>query len=86
MKFWLNSNQKMSIRPYYSKNLKSKEVEYFMDLIEQYRAEKVGLITIVSLLKSWALHYELDYLLRQTYLQPFPAELNSILDSGKGRV
>lgn len=68
---------------YYSKELSSKEVEYFGELLESYKLNRVSLITLISVLKSWALHYELDYLLRQTYLQPFPAELNSLVDSGK---
>lgn len=68
---------------YYSKELSRKEVEYFGELLESYKLNRVSLITLISVLKSWALHYDLDYILRQTYLQPFPAELNSLIDSGK---
>jgi len=68
-----------------SKKLSDAEKKYFLDTVEEYRDERIPLSVPVHLIKSWALRFEENYLLGQTFLDPFPLDLTEITDSGKGR-
>ena len=70
---------------YISDGLNAEEKEFFLNSIEEYRDERIPLSVLVKLIKSWALRFENDYLLRQSFLNPYPTELVEITDSGKGR-
>jgi len=70
---------------YFSKTLSDKERKYFLELMDKYVDKKVPLSAVVSLLKSWAIRFNQEYLLNQTYFEPYPEELVAISDSGKGR-
>ena len=70
---------------YVSDSLTSQERAYFLDTVEQYRSEQVPLSVPSALLRSWALRFDVPYLLDQTFYEPYPATLVRVLDSGKGR-
>ncbi|MEX0998453.1 MAG: DUF523 and DUF1722 domain-containing protein [Thermodesulfobacteriota bacterium] len=70
---------------YFSKKLTSKEKFYFLTMLESYRNAKVPLSAILSVLESWIIKYDVEYLARQTFFAPYPTELVEITDSGKGR-
>lgn len=70
---------------YFSKKLTSKEKAYFLDLLENYRNGKIPLSAVLTVLESWIIKYEVEYLARQTFFAPYPTELVEISDSGKGR-
>nr|NIT13856.1 DUF1722 domain-containing protein [Candidatus Dadabacteria bacterium] len=40
---------------------------------------------ILTLLKSWVIKYDQEYLEDQTFFSPYPEELMNVTDSGKGR-
>ncbi|MBM7659612.1 uncharacterized protein YbgA (DUF1722 family)/uncharacterized protein YbbK (DUF523 family) [Bacillus mesophilus] len=73
------------IMGYFKKDLSQKEKEYFQEVLEKYRSKKLPLSSITSILKSWVVRFENNYLLSQTYFEPYPEELIEISDSGKGR-
>jgi uncharacterized protein YbgA (DUF1722 family) len=60
-----------------SDKLKEGEKHHFFHLIERYKATKIELNIITELLKNWAYRFENEYLLSQTYLQPYPEELEN---------
>jgi uncharacterized protein YbgA (DUF1722 family) len=68
-----------------SKDLSGEEKKFFLDLLEEYRDERVPLSVPVRLLESWAIRFHKDFLLEQSLLKPYPPELVEITDSGKGR-
>jgi len=68
-----------------SDNLTSGEKQFFLNSIEEYRDERIPLSVLVKLLHSWALRFNNEYLLNQSFLEPYPLELVEITDSGKGR-
>ena len=70
---------------YFSEKLTPDEKAYFLDTLEKYRAEKVPLSVPVSLLGAWIARFKEPYLARQTFFAPYPEELITISDSGKGR-
>jgi uncharacterized protein YbgA (DUF1722 family)/uncharacterized protein YbbK (DUF523 family) len=69
----------------FSDKLSVRERTLFINSIEEYRDERIPASALLALLKSWALRFEVDYLLDQTFLDPYPKELVEITDSGKGR-
>lgn len=70
---------------YFSKKLSSREKAYFLDLLENYRNHKIPLSAVTTVLQSWIIKYDEEYLARQTFFAPYPPELVEISDSGKGR-
>lgn len=58
---------------------------FFQNSVEEYRDERIPLSVLTHLLKGWAVKYGNEYLLEQTFMEPFPRELVGITDSGKGR-
>lgn len=73
------------IMGYFSKRVEARERDYFLDVLEEYRREGMPLSVPVGILKAWAIRFEEEYVLQQTFLAPFPAELVTVTDSGKGR-
>lgn len=69
----------------FSEVLTKEEKAFFLELIEEYRDERIPLSALLQVLRAWSIRYRNDYLLGQTFLQPYPAELVEITDSGKGR-
>ena len=80
-----NINVLMHGMGYFSKQLSSQEKAFFLDSLEDYRAGKVPLSVPVALLRSWIVRFNEDYLMQQTFFEPYPVELVEITDSGKGR-
>lgn len=68
-----------------SENLTAQEKEFFLNLMEEYRDERIPLSALVQLLKSYVVRFDNDYLKGQIFLDPYPNELMAITDSGKGR-
>jgi uncharacterized protein YbgA (DUF1722 family)/uncharacterized protein YbbK (DUF523 family) len=70
---------------YVSQSLCADERKYFLDLIEEYRDERIPLSVLVKILKGMAIRFNAAFILDQTMLEPYPLELVDITDSGKGR-
>jgi len=68
-----------------SENLTQEDKKLFMNSLEEYRDERIPLSALIYLIKSWATHFNNDYVLQQSLIRPFPVELVSVADSGKGR-
>lgn len=83
-KSW-NINMFMDVFGYFSKYLNSNEKAFFLDNIEKYRNNKITILDLLLLLKSWIFKYEQKYLMEQTFFSPYPEELMNICDSSKGR-
>lgn len=70
---------------YFSKYLSSSEKQFFLDSLEKYRNGKIPLSVPLFMLKSYVIGFEDEYLARQNFFEPYPADLVEISDSGKGR-
>ncbi|MFB3897356.1 MAG: YbgA family protein, partial [bacterium] len=75
----------MHLLGYFSKHLAAKEKSFFLDTLDKYRLEKVPLSVPLSILSSWTVRFEVQYLTNQTLFYPYPEALTQITDSGKGR-
>ena len=69
---------------YFSKYITTDEKEYILNLIEEYNQGEVPLSVPLSVLKYNAIRFNNNYLLNQTFLEPYPKKLVTITDSGKG--
>jgi uncharacterized protein YbgA (DUF1722 family)/uncharacterized protein YbbK (DUF523 family) len=68
-----------------TENLNKEERKFFLNMIEEYRDERIPLSVLTKLILSWAVRFNNEYLLEQTFLNPYPKDLIDITDSGKGR-
>jgi uncharacterized protein YbgA (DUF1722 family)/uncharacterized protein YbbK (DUF523 family) len=70
---------------HFSKQLTHEEKSFFLDNLDDYRTGKVPLSAILSVIGSWIIRFNNDYLKEQTFFEPYPKDLVEISDSGKGR-
>ncbi|MGM0496229.1 MAG: YbgA family protein [Bacillota bacterium] len=70
---------------YFKNNLSHTEKQFFLDIVEKYRNNKVPLSVPIHLLRSWIIEYDVDYLKDQSFINPFPEDLIDLTDSGKDR-
>ena len=80
-----NINVLMHALGYFSDELNAREKAYFLDSLEKYRSERIPVSAITSVLRAWIARFESDYLMGQTFFDPYPEELVEVTDSGKGR-
>jgi uncharacterized protein YbgA (DUF1722 family) len=69
---------------HFSKQLTHEEKSFFLDSLDNYRTGKVPLSSILSVIGSWIIRFNNDYLKEQTFFEPYPKDLIDISDSGKG--
>lgn len=70
---------------YFSKQLKRGEKQLLGSSIEKYRAKQVPAAAVTAILRAWIARFDEEYLGSQTFFDPYPSELMSVSDSGKGR-
>jgi uncharacterized protein YbgA (DUF1722 family)/uncharacterized protein YbbK (DUF523 family) len=70
-----NINVMMKVMGYFSKQLTKEEKQFFLYLLQKYRIRKASLGTCLSVLKSWVIRFRDEYLMHQTFFEPFPDEL-----------
>jgi len=66
-----------------SEGLSSAEKKLFLDAMEEYRDDRVTLVTLLHLLKSYVARFTHDYLGSQYFLEPYPRALFDLSDSGR---
>jgi uncharacterized protein YbgA (DUF1722 family)/uncharacterized protein YbbK (DUF523 family) len=70
---------------YFKKQLSSQEKSFFLASLEDYRAKRVPLSVPVGIMRSYIVRFAEAYLGSQTFFEPYPPDLVSVTDSGKGR-
>jgi len=76
-------NVLMHVLGYFSQSLSAKEKGYYLDLLEKYRNGMLPLSALQTMLKSWIIKYEINYLDIQTFFYPYPENLVGLRTSGK---
>jgi uncharacterized protein YbgA (DUF1722 family)/uncharacterized protein YbbK (DUF523 family) len=69
---------------YFKKDLFAREKRHFLEVLDAYRHGRTPLSSAVSILRSWVSRFESEYLRDQTFFNPFPEELMTLDDSGRG--
>jgi uncharacterized protein YbgA (DUF1722 family)/uncharacterized protein YbbK (DUF523 family) len=70
-----NANVLQHIMGYFKKALSPQEKQELLEVIDEYRRERVPLVVPLVLIKHYLGKYPDPYLLRQVYLNPHPREL-----------
>lgn len=70
---------------YFRQGLAPQEKAYFLDALAQYRAGRLPMSVPVGILQAWIVRFGEPYLSRQRFFAPYPKDLVTITDSGKGR-
>ncbi|MBN1623759.1 MAG: DUF1722 domain-containing protein, partial [Clostridia bacterium] len=77
-------NVMLHILGYFKNQLSGDEKAHFLDMLEQYRNSRIPQSAVMSMLGSWGVRFNSEYLKGQTVFNPFPMELARVTDSGKG--
>mgnify|MGYP006087821469 CR=1 FL=1 len=72
-----NINTQMHVMGYFKKHLTSKEKKHFLEVINLYRDKKIPISSVNNILLSWIFRFENEYLIKQSFFNPFPKELIS---------
>jgi uncharacterized protein YbgA (DUF1722 family) len=81
-----NENVILHMFGYFSQYLEPGEKTFFFELIKNYKSRQLPFSALMTLMYSWILRFDIDYLIKQTIFEPFPKELLDLTDSGKGRL
>ena len=71
-------NTQMHIMGYFKELLTSKEKEHFLEILELYRNKEIPISSVNKILESWIFRFENEYLINQSFFNPFPPELIKI--------
>jgi uncharacterized protein YbgA (DUF1722 family)/uncharacterized protein YbbK (DUF523 family) len=78
-----NINVLFHILGYFSEKLSPQGKSLFFSLTEQYKEEKKPLSAPLGMLRSWVMRFKHEYLINQSFFQPYPEQLIEISDSSK---
>ncbi len=78
-----NINVFMHILGYFSKELSKDEKQFFLETIQLYREGRVPFTSALRLAKAWAVRFQNEYLLSQTFFDPYPSDLMEWSDAGR---
>ncbi len=70
---------------YFKEGLGTGEKVMFQTMLRRYREGRMPLAGPTAVIWAWVTRYGQEYLAEQAFFQPYPAELMSVSDSGKGR-
>lgn len=70
-----NINVLQHILGFFSNKISPEEKSYFLENAEAYRQGRKSLAAVTNILTSWAIRFNEDYLLNQTFFKPYPKEL-----------
>ncbi|MBU3108724.1 YbgA family protein [Clostridium gasigenes] len=79
-----NVNMLLHLFGYFSKQLTQEEKIFFLDNLEKYQNKRVPFSLPLTIIKTWVIRFENEYLLSQKIFEAFPMELIEVTDSGKG--
>lgn len=65
---------------YVSSRLTTKEKKYFLEAVDNYRAGRLSLAAVTSILQSWMIRFDVTYLLEQSFFNPYPEALMHVED------
>ena len=63
---------------HFSERLSNQEKALFFGWIQKYRNGKVSLCPAISIIRSWAVRFEDQYLMNQTFFEPYPEGLMEV--------
>jgi uncharacterized protein YbgA (DUF1722 family) len=68
---------------YFKNHISAPEKKFFLDTVELFKENRVPTSVIIHMLKWWAIAYNIEYIIHQSILSPYPEELIELSDSWK---
>ena len=68
----------MNAMGYFSEELSKEEKSFFLGSLEDYKAGRLPFSVNTTILKSWIIRFQQDYLMKQSFFEPYPEELRDI--------
>ncbi|AWV91044.1 uncharacterized protein YbgA (DUF1722 family) [Bradymonas sediminis] len=81
---WANAAQHMY--GHFKQQIPADEKAEFLDMLADYRAEKIGFEAVLAPIREWCARYEYHYFADQTLLEPYPRELAGWPEGSEGAV
>ncbi len=78
-----NVNMLLHLFGYFSKDVSKEEKAFFLENLDDYSNNRIPFSVPLSLLRSWIIRFENNYLKEQTIFESFPQNLSDVRDSGK---
>lgn len=63
---------------YFSDQLSGREKALFFDWIQKYREGRTSICPAINTIRSWITRFETDYLMNQTFFEPYPEDFMEI--------
>lgn len=63
---------------YFSKRLSHDEKDFFLDILNEYKEGRIPLLVCLNMIKMWIIRFDQDYLVKQTFFEPYPRDLMHI--------
>ncbi len=63
---------------HFSKHLSSEEKQFFLNSVNDYKIGVIPSSVLIGIFNSWIMRFKDEYLLRQSFFQPYPKELVDI--------
>jgi uncharacterized protein YbgA (DUF1722 family)/uncharacterized protein YbbK (DUF523 family) len=73
-----NINVMLKMMGYFSRQLSKEEKSFFLESVDRYKAGRLALSANLSVLRAWIVRFKEEYLMNQTFLQPYPEELTDL--------
>ncbi|WP_455277685.1 YbgA family protein [[Eubacterium] cellulosolvens] len=70
-----SNNVFMHALGYFKKDLSSKEKNFLLESLRKYEVGRIPLCVTTNLMKSWIIRFGQEYLMNQTFFEPYPEEL-----------
>ena len=71
-------NVLMNSMGYFSKGLSGEEKQFFLKSLNDYKSGVIPLSVLRGIFNSWLMRFQDNYLLSQTFFEPYPKELADI--------
>lgn len=71
-------NVLMNSMGYFSKKLSGEEKKFFLKSLDDYKSGSIPLSVLTGIFKAWLLRFKEEYLLMQTFFEPYPKDLVDI--------
>jgi len=71
-------NVLMNSMGYFSKSLSGKEKQFFLKSLDDYKSGVIPLSVLRGIFNSWLIRFQDNYLLSQSFFEPYPKELADI--------
>ncbi|WP_238486212.1 DUF1722 domain-containing protein [Bacillus hominis] len=56
-----------------------------LEVVHKYAGKRKTLSRLITILKSWAMRFDENYVIKQTYFEPSPETIVKISDLGKDK-